>query len=207
MSEGVATRSLVSLLVALVSVLLSAGIAGANGPCGQNFDGDNACGITSPGTVSGSLVTDNEKDYYVLYARKGTELSVTVTDTESPTCDEEFSCGSAAVELLEGDGDEEYQSASSSPNHGITVPGDFDHTIETTGTYYLVVSGDLGSDNNDNPTPVPYTLGVNASPAVQWPPPAPPSPTHKVRRCTYRHVHRHGHAVRIKSCRTVVVAG
>lgn len=196
------SRSILGAL--LVLPLLAAAPASANGPCGQDFDGDHACGLTSPATVSGSLVTDNEKDYYVFYARKGTELQVTITDTELATCTENLVCGYTHAELLEGNGDEVYDGASSEPNNGITVPGDFDRTIETSGTYYLLVSGELGRDNNGNPAPVPYTLGVSASPTVQWPA---PQPAHKVSRCTVHRVRHHGHLVRVRKCRTVRVGG
>jgi hypothetical protein len=183
-------RSIVTAILAACGGLLIISPSYGNGPCGQDFDGNQACGIASPATDSGSLITDNESDYYVFFAQKGTELSVAVTDTEDPTCDP-LSCGSAHVELLEADGDDTFQGATSAPNNGITV------------TYYLVVSGYLGRDENDNPTPVPYTLSISASPAIQWP--APPPPTHKIRRCTFRRSHHHGHVVRVKVCRTAIV--
>jgi hypothetical protein len=195
-------RSIVAAILTLGVGLFVISPSYGNGPCGQDFDGNQACGIASPATDSGSLITDNESDYYVFFAQKGTELSVAVTDTEDPTCDP-LSCGSAHVELLEADGDDTFQGASSAPNNGITVAGNLAHTLEATGTYYLVVSGYLGHDENYNPTPIPYTLSINASPAVQWPAPA---PTHKVRHCTFRRTRHHGHVLRVKTCKTIVVA-
>jgi len=195
-----------------VALVLAAGLAWAtpsraNGPCGQNFDGNHACGVNSPATYPGSLTTDNESDYYMFSAQPGTGLSVSITDTENPGCSTSFtdSCGWARVALLDGSGNDLDESASSQPANGITVPGSFSHTLGAN-TYYLVVSGSLGSDSNSNPVATPYTLSVDASPAVQWPPPPAVFPgTHKVRRCRMRRIRRHHHRVRVRVCRTVTV--
>jgi hypothetical protein len=207
-------RGTVSVAAALAASACFAGAAGANGPCGQNFDGNHACGVSSPASITGSLVTDNESDFYVFWAARGTQLSVSITDTENPRCTESYSidCGNASVSLYNSDGDDTYEGASSSPQNSITVPGTFGHTLEYTGTYYLVVSGGLGSDANDNPTATPYKLDVNASPAVQWPPPPPSTttttttttttpPPYKV--CKKKTVRRHHRRVRIRKCHWV----
>ncbi len=126
----------------------------------------------------GTLVTDNESDYYVFYAQRGTELSVSITDTENPVCSNPppgptVGCGDVTAQLDDAEGNEIDGSGNgSSASNGITVPATFAHTIDSTGTYYLIVSSEyLGSF-----PPVPYTLTVNASPNVQWiaPPPALP---------------------------------
>ncbi len=163
------------VLAVMASALVVAAPASANGPCGQNYDGNHACGVNSPATENGTLVTDNESDYYVFHAQKGTELQVSITDTEDPTCD--YECGSAEVGLYDASGNEIDSPSSccgSSPQSGINVPASFSTTIEVTGTYYLIVGGNLGQDSNGNPTSVPYSLNVGASPNVQWPPPPPP---------------------------------
>jgi hypothetical protein len=166
--------------IAASSLAIALGLAAsasANGPCGQDFDGNHACPVNSPVNLTGSLVTDNETDYYIFSAQKGTELSVTITDTEDPSCStsDDIDCGDVRAELLFANGDNTGQGTESSePNNNITVPSRFAYTIGATGHYYLVVSGNLGSDQNENPTPVPYTLSVSASPDVQWPPPPPP---------------------------------
>lgn len=169
------------VFASLAAGLAAVAPAGANGPCGQDFDGNHACAVNSPASYSGSLVTDNKKDYYVFYAQIGTELSVSVTDTENPQCSSAgypVSCGYIRVELDNSSGDGVDEDAESNINNAITVPGTLAHTLEATGTYYLIVSGHLGRDKNENGTEVPYTLGVTASPIVQWPvpPPAPPPP-------------------------------
>ena len=167
------------VFVMLVSGLAAATSAEANGPCGQDFDGNHACAVNSSASYTGSLVTDNESDYYVLYARAGTELSVSITDTENPQCSsvsEPISCGDARVNLVDANGNSLYESAESRINNAITVTGTFAHTLEAAGTYYLIVSGRLGADEHGNNTAVPYTLGVIASPNVQWPAPPPPPP-------------------------------
>ncbi len=176
---SVVNRTLSGLLAVLVVGMLAASPAGANGPCGEDFDGNQACGVNSPGTYGGSLTTDNERDYYVLYAQQGTQLSASITDTENPGCFPApwpTQCGNVRVELDNANGDALGEDTSSMINNGITVTGTFSHTLEATETYYLIVSGGLGDDANSNPTPVPYTLSISASPAVQWPPPAPAQP-------------------------------
>jgi hypothetical protein len=61
-----------------------------------------------------------------------------------------------------------------SPGKRHHLPQSWSTIIPATGTYYVKVTGDLGQDSNGNPVDVPYTLTVQASPAVQWPPPPPP---------------------------------
>ncbi len=161
----------------------------AASPCGNTFTSSIACQLGFPSSVNASLVTDNETDYYVFYAPSGAELSVTATDTEGTGCSlSSYSgrCGDARAELYDAQGDDLYQgTGSSSPNTNITVPRSFAYTIPAAGTYYLLVSGDLGRDGSSNPTSVPYTLNVSSSPNVQWPAPAPapvtpkPTPTPK----------------------------
>ena len=217
MRNKLARRSTAGFTLTLIVMLLTAASSNANGPCGQDFDGNHACPVNSPGSYDGSLTTDNERDYYVFRAQKGTELGVSITDTENPQCSTASygECGRVDVELLNASGESEDENAGSNPYNGITVPGKFSHTIETTGTYYLVVSGNLGRDEHENPAPVPYALEVSASPNVVWPPPtvtpAPPATTHTETRCTVKHVRRHRHhhwkRVRVRVCRTVTVPG
>lgn len=191
MPKAGAKRSMGGLTITLLASLLMAAPASANGPCGQDFDGPTACPVNTASTSNylGSMVTDNESDYYVFYAQEGTELSVTITDTENPVCSNPppgptVGCGHVSAALDDAHGDELDESANnnggndSSPVGGITVPATFSHTIDTTGTYYLIVTSSfLGSF-----PPLPYTLSVTASPNVQWPPPPPPPPKCKVPR-------------------------
>jgi hypothetical protein len=163
----------------VILVLGWPGVASANGPCGQNFDGATACHLSFPSTLSGSLITDNESDYYVFSAPRGTELFATLTDTQDPTCSSSssISCGGVQAELYDSQGDDLGEGTDwSEPNNNITVPRSFGYTLDSAGTYYLVVTGSLGRDSNDNPAPVSYTLDITASPTVQWPRPQPPSP-------------------------------
>lgn len=181
--------------------------AAANGPCGQNFDGNHACGVNSPAAIDGSLVTDNERDYYVFHAVKGTQVAISITDTENPACTSASSggCGDVRVQLADSQGNDIVDSNNSYPNNGITVPATINHTLDAKGTYYLIVTGSLGYDANNNRTAIPYTLSVNASPNVQWPAPAPYTVSH----CTVKHVWRrlHHHRVRVKitTCHKVTI--
>jgi len=156
---------------AAAAVLLAAPTgAQANGPCGQNANGNSACPLAIPSTVSGSLVTSNESDYYVFSGQAGQEIFATITDTEAPSCSAFSStnhCGSVQAGLYDASGNSIYgaQTGSSEPNNGLTVPQSFAWTVQASGTYYLIVSGGLGTNANGNPTPVPYTLAASAQPS------------------------------------------
>lgn len=166
MSMRSEVRSWVARLAALAAMALLAApaVAQANGPCGQDANGNSACPLAFPSTSSGSLVTSNESDYYVFSAQAGQEISVTITDTESPSCN---NCGDAEANLYDASGNPIYaaQTGSSQPNNGLTVPRSLSWTVQNAGTYYLVVDGYLGRDSHGNPTSVPYTLQVSEQPS------------------------------------------
>jgi hypothetical protein len=160
----------------------------ATGPCGNDFDGNSACALNSPYSASGTIASNNESDYYVFHAAKNTQINVTATDTESPSCSLYDSggggCGSIDVVLDDSHGNSlASPNESSQPNNGITIPAPFSYVIGKAGTYYLVVQGETGVDTNGNARAVPYALNVTATPGVVWPytpppptlpPPAPP---------------------------------
>lgn len=174
--------------IAVVAVALGLGVfappALANGPCGIDYDGNHACGVNTPYAIKASLVTDNENDFYVFWGTRGAQVSVTITDTENPqACNSPSAtymyCGSVQAQILDASGNEVDGTQSSSPAYpGITVPASVTHTLESTGVYYIVVSGSLTQDANYNPLATAYSLNVSGNPGVQWPapPPAPPPP-------------------------------
>lgn len=179
MAKRTVKRSILGLSVTLAASLFAAVPASANGPCGQDSNGNAACSVNSPGSYNGTLTTNNERDYYVFYMGRESELAISITDTENPECFPApwpVECGGVGVSLLNAEGEEIERSQESTIVSGITVPKILSHTLQAAGTYYLVVLGGLGRNAQENPTPVPYTLAVNASPAVQWPPPPPPLP-------------------------------
>ncbi len=144
-------------------------VSAQSSPCGYSFQ-TATCAVNSPASPTGTLQTDNQADYYAMYVQPATELSVTVTDTEAPSCG--YSCGDVQAQLYDANGNSVgAYTGDSQPNNGITVPQTFSYTVQAGGIYYLEVQGGLGTDTNDNPTPVPYTLQVSASPNVSWPPP------------------------------------
>ncbi len=154
------------------------GTSAASGSCGQDPAAASACPVTSPSTLSGTLATADETDYYIFYAEQGAQLSVAVSDLEDPACSSASSqttCGDVQAELYDSQGDDLGEgTGSSSPSDGAANPSSFAYKINTAGAYYLVVSGDLGQDENGNPTAVPYSLAVSASPNVAWPEPPHP---------------------------------
>jgi hypothetical protein len=59
-----------AVAVAATTLGLAAPSALANGPCGVNYNGSTACGVTAPATISGAMVQgDSETDYYVFCPR------------------------------------------------------------------------------------------------------------------------------------------
>ena len=159
-----------------VGCLVAAEPAAAAGPCGIDSDTDTACPITATAaSYSGTLTTDGEDDYYVFYAQAGTQLSLTITDTEDPSCAEGSSgsvCGDVGADLLDANENDLSSTDDSTPMNGARIPTTLTATLQTSGTYYVDISGDLGADGDNNPTPVPYTLTVTASPGIQWPSPS-----------------------------------
>ncbi len=144
-----------------------ASVASAYGPCGTDATGDSACPLSiSPTTVSGSIANAQEHDYYVFYAYRRTHLSLTVNDTDDPTCSFNLTCSDVFATLFHKDGAEVTNTESSSPLSGISQPRSIEPTIGR-GIYYVTVVSP--ADVND---PAPYTLSINAAttPAVHWPP-------------------------------------
>ncbi len=82
---GRTERKLVSVVIA-AGALTAPSAASANGSCARDFTANHACAIKSPAHLNGKLGTDNERDYYVFHATKGTKLRIAITDTENPGC-------------------------------------------------------------------------------------------------------------------------
>jgi hypothetical protein len=168
-------------LIVMVGVLLaSVGSALANGPCGVNYDGDHACGINAPTTISGNLVEENESDYYVFWAPAGTQIDPTLTYSgdNGPTNNAEGSNAHMVLYDSSGSGLGLAESGDSCDCYGIEQSASLPYTLTDAGTYYLVVNGNADEPNAVSPTPTPYTLSVvTNSGSMQWPP---PPPAHKL---------------------------
>jgi hypothetical protein len=198
----------------LVLTAAIAGIAGtlaipatalANGPCGQNFDGNHACGVNSPTTINGTLFADNETDFYAFPAAKNTLIRVAVTDTWPCVSSD---CGAIQAELFDAQGNDVAGTNYSFPEPGIAVPAVFTHVIDK-GNYFLEVTGVPAGPplNGTGPgnLPTPYALSVTASPNVVWPAPKP----YTVKRCTtkrvWRRIHHRLRKVKITTCHKVTI--
>lgn len=156
---------------AVIAALLSVGTASADGSCGHDFDGPTACPIATSGAVAGSLGATFEKDYFVFYAQRRTHLTLTLTDTEDPTCGiygepNLHVCSAVFVQLYNHKGHYIAQSRFSQPQNGVPVSVVLSRSLPAAGVYYAAVTGELNSVG-----PIPYSLQVNGSPNVQWPPP------------------------------------
>ena len=176
--------------------LTVASSASANGSCGLDFLPRTACALTTPQTYTGSLLLDNETDFYVFYAHAGTHLQVAITDNENPSCStgDFYSCGFADAFLTDVFGDVmDGTSPDSQPQDGAPVTGTMSDVLTTAGTYYLQVDGQTGQADTGPTWPIPYTMTVTASPGVHWPPV-------RVKQCTvtYKTVHKHHKLVRVK---------
>lgn len=189
-------RAAVILCLGPLAGLILAASASASGSCGNDFSPATACAVTSPGTYQGSLAADNETDFYVFYAHAGTHLQVSITDTEDPACStgDFYSCGFADALLTDSAGDvTDGTSPDSQPQNGAAVTGTMSDVLSATATYYLQVDGQTGQADTGPNWPIPYTMTVNASPGVHWPPV-------RVKKCTvtYRNVRKHHRLVRVK---------
>src|SRR5262249_51557863 len=149
-------------------MLAGAAPAAANGYCGADPTGVTACPINANGTVSGSISSGSEQDYYVFYAARKTDLQLTVTDTEDPRCSTDFSymCAWTTAELIDSRGDQLAHTEFSEPSNGVTVPVSVTKSIGR-GVYYVAVSGYQSAGTLPS---VPYQLTVDGNPGVQWPP-------------------------------------
>jgi hypothetical protein len=88
-------KPITAILVAVGAVLsLPAAGASGEGRCGANFTRPTACHIGRDGTYRGTIVPRkandllvvNQLNYYVFYARAGTRVSITLTDSEQTDC-------------------------------------------------------------------------------------------------------------------------
>ena len=148
-------------------VLAAAASAGAAGTCVAGSTPRMACPLTS--TLSSSMPADNNRIYYKAWAHKGTEVRLTINDTEDPGCSiissaVDHACSPVCVEFGFGGTD----TPCSFPDHGLDRPVSTQTTAPRTGVFYFDVYLLTGSNSGGA---IPYTLSVLANPAVRWPPP------------------------------------
>jgi len=178
-----------------IFALAAPSLAAADGYCSKDFSTASACAINTESTTSypGSSFANNETDYYVFYAQPGTELTASVLDEGNPNCGGGY-CSGNQIELTDAYGhiltggiysendNTDYSEpigSGYSPQGPLTIKA----ILQNAGTYYLKVWG--GLDGSD-PSSVPYSLTVTASPNVQWPaPPPPPKPASAQLRLTH----------------------
>jgi hypothetical protein len=163
-----------AVMIAAGALAVPAG-SSAKGPCGKDFEASHACRVKSPATLKGNLAQDDERDYYVFHAVKGTKLRISISDTENPNCNvgNYVGCGSVKAELLGPRQKKLGATGDSSP-----YPGSSDdaqrlaRTLSATGTYYVLITGTIGEVTpppGGGPVrklPLTYKLAVKASPGV-----------------------------------------
>lgn len=157
-----------SLGVVAAIALANAGPAAANGYCGPDPTGATACPVTANSTLSGSISSNSENDYYVFYVAHQTVLQLTVNDTEDAQCSTAiaYGCGDVQANLFDSRGSRVAATDVSAPSNGVAVPETTTKTIKR-GVYYVAVSGYIASYT---PPSIPYQVTVNGNPGVQWPP-------------------------------------
>ncbi len=173
LSRTSAIRSAALYVGLAVAFVLTAVDPAAAGTC-AGFD--PACHASPPGTYSGSLNEDTGggENVYALDLKPGTILSVSIRDTEDPSCSAAgatTSCGGVYVDLyvhgVEGGDPTRFKtSATSAPSGGSPAPTQtFTYTVSQppfAGRHYLDVQESGGAtDANGDAVPVPYTLQVS----------------------------------------------
>ena len=144
-------KRLIAVIGTLGAFMLVPAMASANGPCGVNYNGPTACGVTAPTTISGTIVQRQESDYYVFWAPAGTQVATTITDTIAPSCTSSGNgCGQVSTYLDDSSGESVSGSSSSTSYYygGVLLTGRDTVTLDHTGTYYLIVNGEAAGDGN-----------------------------------------------------------
>ena len=150
--------------------------AAASGSC-QNNSSATACPVSSGGTYSGALADEDGSDYYSLNLMPPSTVSVSITDTEDPSCSAPGapanSCGGVEITLYghtgEGGGDVRLaQSPTSIPSGGSPAPSQgFTYTVTSIWVepVKLVVDTnpqpDASGNSNSHTGPVPYAFHVS----------------------------------------------
>lgn len=198
-APGLAARLVVMLALAVAAVFADADPAAANGYCGPDPTGASACPVTTNTTLSGSITSSTENDFYVFYVAPETKLTVTIIDVEDVHCslfspsNPFAACGDVGVAVLDSQGRLlAWTAPASQPSNGITVPESMTFTSIGPGVYYFEVSGWV--DTPYTVSTIPYQLTVDGNPGVKWPPACivPPVGWHTSLRQTKRLV-REGH--------------
>jgi hypothetical protein len=110
-AQRVGVAAVVGPATCAATAFMTAAPAVADGACGQDYAGSTACPILTPGgPFRGTVVAENDTDYYVFHAVENTHLSVSILDTEpatySTTSGQGY-CGDVGVELYDAKGDNE----------------------------------------------------------------------------------------------------
>jgi hypothetical protein len=162
-------RKLAGLVLAVAFFALPT-FASADGSCGKDFTRKKACAINSPERLHGRLTTKNERDYYVFRASKPTKLRIRITAGRcfgvTVSCpDVRATVYDSRLQKIGTTGAAEFQ---------IQPSRTYSHTLSRAGTYYIIVTGHLGTETPvsggpSSPVPSAYKLSVKASPKVIWP--------------------------------------
>lgn len=158
------------LVAGLACLTLTAGPALADGYCGHDPSGPTACPIPTSQTVTGTFTKPYESDFFVFFARKGTQLSLTIRDTEDPSCYDLSAptapCADAEVQLFDAHGHELAYSGLSTVVNFVPVSASLSHTVHANGVYYAVAYNDTAFAHS-----YPYSLTAFGSLNVTWPHP------------------------------------
>ncbi len=154
-------------LCASTFALIAANGAGATGACVAGTTPQRACPLTH--SVSSSLSGSGDSVYYKLWARRGTEIRLTLDDTENPGCSTGVVPGGCVLMCASFDklSPSNGKSPCSTPSEGSDRPATEQVTATRSGVFYLSVNTERFNGSGT----VPYSLSVSANPGVRWPPP------------------------------------
>ena len=174
-----------ALSASLVASVASVPAASAAGSCGKDYTPPRACPLNgSYVTARGTLVASDEIDYYAFHAQPNTMLKFTVVDLEDPACNDGSNgvlCGAVSAEVIDpsllpdvtagtgGSMFNEMESGATPGTPGTAQPWLVQAGDSATDTYYLVVTGTLGTSSSGAPSSVPYEIRLSADPGIAWP--------------------------------------
>ncbi len=156
----------------LVALTLTASAQGS-GSCGHDIK--HPCGLNTPASTSGVVQSIEDTHFFHFYGLRGTVLTVTLTDTDSPSCNGLGPACGDLLALLVNQGRTRRPLSYSTPFVGYrdaeapTIS--FSVSLPATQAYLLEVGGEPGLDAFGRSVPVSYAVQVAASPAVHWPAP------------------------------------
>jgi hypothetical protein len=162
--------TVMAVIAALMVASLPTGARADPLTCGPSAR--DACPLSGNRTLTGATPPPTfANSYYRFFARPGTQIVATITDTENPECSTlpppAGGCGGVSISVLSANLSQlSGPFIQSSPTGGVTESATLRITLDAEGVYYFEITN-LNALNRVTP----FTLEMFASPAVTWPHP------------------------------------